>query len=72
MTKQILGGEKLITPCFNCSFRHAKCHAVCEVYAKFRNECDERIMERARQCPTRDYTVESFFKAKKRAQRSNK
>ena len=33
-------------PCLKCPDRAESCHAHCERYAAFRQECDARILER--------------------------
>lgn len=59
----------MTAPCKGCLERFPGCHAYCALYREFREKCDKRREERNRQCPTDDYTVETFFKMKKRAQR---
>ena len=62
----------MVSPCLDCDFRNANCHAVCEMYAKFRDDCDVRRSERIRQSSTRDYIVGSILKTKKRVNRRGK
>ena len=50
----------LITPCRNCTERHATCHIDCEKYRAFRAEKDKQYEERKIQ-----YIISDTIKAAK-------